>query len=463
MNGERVGTWSLPAGGPQQFTDAESWLHSNQFRPLSLSLPEGLGASTLREEAVESWFDNLLPDSDAIRRRAQIRFQAASAFDLLAAVGRDCAGAVQQLSPDQEPSGIDRIETRPLSEQEIGQGLGAVTAAPESGSLRPAASDELRLSVAGAQEKTAFFWHNNQWCLPLGSTATTHLFKLPMGVIGEGQIDFSSSVENEWLCSRLLMAYGLPVAFAEIGSFHGERCLIVQRFDRRLHASGTYWLRLPTEDCCQATATPAANKYENSGGPGMVAIAALLAQSSERSDLTTLFKAQVLFWMLRAIDGHAKNFSLFLNPGGRFQLTPLYDVLSAWPVAPAKTQDGDGLVGRQRPLQQAAGHHQPPDAAHRKTALLERRPNNPPRADHADSSCLGFGAGPVTCSLSRERGQTGVDWPKRIRRPASAATDLMRYPVAEQMDLPLYIAGPSNFWRMGSNESLTPNNGLQYL
>lgn len=64
----------------------------------------------------------------------------------------------------------------------------------------------------------------------------------------------------------------------------------------------------------------------------MLAIAELLAQSSERNDLTTFFKAQVLFWMLRAIDGHAKNFSLFLNPGGRFQLTPLYDVLSAWPV-----------------------------------------------------------------------------------------------------------------------------------
>lgn len=64
----------------------------------------------------------------------------------------------------------------------------------------------------------------------------------------------------------------------------------------------------------------------------MQTIAALLAQSSERSDLTTFFKAQVLFWMLRAIDGHAKNFSLFLNAGGRFQLTPLYDVLSAWPV-----------------------------------------------------------------------------------------------------------------------------------
>ena len=333
MNGERVGTWSLPARGPQQFSYAESWLRSLQFRPLSLSLPTGLGATTLKGNAVESWFDNLLPDSDAIRRRAQARFQAAStsAFDLLAAVGRDCAGAVQLLPPDQEPSGIDRIEARPLSNQEIGQRLRAVTATPAPGSLGPE-SDDLRLSVAGAQEKTAFLLHDSQWCLPLGSTPTTHLFKLPMGVIGEGQIDFSSSVENEWLCGRLLRAYGLPMASTEMARFDGERCLIVQRFDRRLHASGAYWLRLPTEDCCQATSTPAANKYETNGGPSMAAIAELLAQSSERGDLASFFKAQVLFWLLRAIDGHAKNFSLFLNPGGRFQLTPLYDVLSAWPV-----------------------------------------------------------------------------------------------------------------------------------
>ena len=333
MNGERVGTWSLPARGAQTFTYADSWLHSRQFRPLSLSLPAGLGASALSGDAVESWFDNLLPDSEVIRRRAQTRFQTAStsAFDLLAAVGRDCAGAVQVLPPDQEPSGIDRIEARPLSNQEIGQRLRAETATPAPGSLGPE-SDELRLSVAGAQEKTALLWHNNQWCLPLGATPTTHLFKLPMGMIGEGLINFSSSVDNEWLCGRLLRAYGLPMASSEMARFDGERCLIVQRFDRRLHASGAYWLRLPTEDCCQATSTSPANKYENNGGPGMVVIAKLLAQSSERGDLASFFKAQVLFWMLRAIDGHAKNISFFLNPGGRFQLTPLYDVLSAWPM-----------------------------------------------------------------------------------------------------------------------------------
>ena len=371
MNGERVGTWTFPARGAQAFSYAESWLHSSQFRPLSLSLPAGLGASTLSGDAVESWFDNLLPDSEVIRRRAQSRFQTAStsAFDLLAAVGRDCAGAVQLLPPDQEPSGIDRIEAKPLSNQEIGRRLRAVTAAPAPGSLGPE-SDELRLSVAGAQEKTAFLWHNNQWCLPLGSTPTTHLFKLPMGVIGEGQIDFSSSVENEWLCSRLLMAYGLPVASTEMASFDGERCLIVQRFDRRLHASGTFWLRLPSEDCCQATSTPAASKYENNGGPGMVAIAA--RHRWPRQELQPFPQSR------RSLSAH---------PSLRRALGLAGDWTGQRPMAPAKAQDGDGLAWRKRALLQAFGDHRPPHAAHRQTAWTGRRPTHPQRADRPDANC----------------------------------------------------------------------------
>ena len=41
-------------------------------------------------------------------------------------------------------------------------------------------------------------------------------------------------------------------------------------------------------------------------------------------------RAQIVFWLLVAIDGHAKNFSVFLTPGG-YKLTPLYDVMSASP------------------------------------------------------------------------------------------------------------------------------------
>jgi len=283
---------------------------------------------------VEQWFANLLPDNDAILRRLQRRFslRGTSAFELLEAVGRDCAGTVQLLPPEEEPTALDRIEAMPLSDDAIGRLLRGVVAEPLPGS---AAVDEssLRLSIAGAQEKTALLWHQNHWCRPLGSTPTTHLFKLPMGRVGSGQIDFSSSVDNEWLCGRILAAYGLPVAPSRLASFTGQRCLIVERFDRRLHANGSHWLRLPLEDVCQATGTRPEQKYENQGGPGMVAIAALLAQSAEAArDLRCFFRAQVLFWMLRAIDGHAKNFSLFLLPGGSYRLTPLYDVLSAWPV-----------------------------------------------------------------------------------------------------------------------------------
>ena len=141
MNGKRVGTWTLPTRGPQVLHYADSWLHSDKFRPLSLSLPGGLGNTTLQGAAVESWFENLLPDSGDIRRRVQRRFQAAStsAFDLLAAVGRDCAGAVQLLPVDDVPSGLDRIEATQLSEQDIGRLLRGVVAPSLPGSSGPAA------------------------------------------------------------------------------------------------------------------------------------------------------------------------------------------------------------------------------------------------------------------------------------------------------------------------------------
>ena len=40
----------------------------------------------------------------------------------------------------------------------------------------------------------------------------------------------------------------------------------------------------------------------------------------------------MLFWLLAGIDGHAKNFSIFIEPEGRFRMTPLYDIMSAHPL-----------------------------------------------------------------------------------------------------------------------------------
>ncbi|WP_163344250.1 HipA domain-containing protein, partial [Enterobacter hormaechei] len=71
---------------------------------------------------------------------------------------------------------------------------------------------------------------------------------------------------------------------------------------------------------------PSALKYENEGGPGIIDIMKyLLGSSNADQDRFHFMKAQVLFWLLAATDGHAKNFSVFINQEGRFHLTPLYD------------------------------------------------------------------------------------------------------------------------------------------
>ncbi len=142
-----------------------------------------------------------------------------------------------------------------------------------------------------------------------------------------------SSVENEWLCSRILQSYGLPIAKCEVTQFGTKKVLVVERFDRLLHSSGRYWLRLIQEDFCQAMGLPSSMKYERDGGPGILELARVLRGSENRDkDLEHLLKAQILFWMLAAGDGHAKNFSLRILSQGRYQLTPLYDVLSYWPI-----------------------------------------------------------------------------------------------------------------------------------
>lgn len=196
-------------------------------------------------------------------------------------------------------------------------------------------SADFRISVAGIQEKTALLRHDGRWLKPCGTTPTTHIFKTQIGKLPNG-IDLSNSVENEYYCLKLLEAFGLRVNAAEIRVFGKTKVLVVERSDRRWTKDGRL-LRLPQEDCCQALSVPPLRKYQSEGGPGMVRILDLLKGSdSPAEDQKAFLKAQLLFWLVGATDGHAKNFSIFLGPGGRFSLTPLYDVMTVQPSADAR-------------------------------------------------------------------------------------------------------------------------------
>ncbi len=336
INGQRVATWRMPARGAVELQYEDQWVHSPQGRPLSLSLLFQPGNMPIRGPVVTNYFDNLLPDSEPIRRRLAQRYRSESTgtFDLLQQLGRDCVGAVQLVNEGEQPQGYDRIEGEPLSELQVERHLQRVVTTPGAIGRPEDSSDDLRLSIAGAQEKTALLWHQGQWVLPRGATPTTHILKLPLGRVGnEGRLSMSTSVENEWLCLRILDAFGLPVPRAAMLRFGKQKVLGIERFDRRLHASGGWWMRLPQEDFCQARGLPPSRKYESDGGPGMQSICEILHGSvAAEQDLRSFFSAQILFWLLAATDGHAKNFSIHLLQQGQYRLTPLYDVISTWPV-----------------------------------------------------------------------------------------------------------------------------------
>lgn len=348
MNGEHVGVWHASRSGVPTFRYDPQWVRSPAARALSLSLPLTAGHSEHRGDVVAHYFGNLLPDSEDIRRRLGARFKTRStgAFDLLTAIGRDCVGAVQLLPEGSEPHDWQRIEAEPLDEGQVEALLESVTAEAPLGQ-REGDDDAFRISIAGAQEKTALLRIGGVWHRPHGATPTTHILKLPLGLVGNMRADMTGSVENEWLCAQLLREFGLRVAHTEMATFGSQKALVVERFDRRwlgvergaqeqpgFRPPGHTWIaRLPQEDMCQALGVPFHSKYESDGGPGMQACLDVLAGGNEPdADRAHFALSQLAFWLLAATDGHAKNFSVFHLRGGGFSLTPLYDVLSAWPI-----------------------------------------------------------------------------------------------------------------------------------
>lgn len=330
LNGRRVGTFRRERSGAVAFSYVQEWLDWENAIPVSLSLP--LREDRYTGDPVFAVFDNLLPDNQDIRRRLAERTGAEGddAFSLLSAIGRDCVGALQFLPEDTEPGPAGGVEARAVGDEEVGAIIGNLARQP----LGLGEDAEFRISIAGAQEKTALLYWRRRWHVPHGACATTHIMKPQIGMLPNG-IDLRRSVENEHFCMRLAAAVGLPAAHTEIADFDGHRVLVVERFDR-LWTRDKRLLRVPQEDLCQALSVSPVRKYQDDGGPGIREIAALLQGSDEpEQDRRMFFKAQALFWLLAATDGHAKNFSLRLSPGGRFRLTPLYDIMSAQPAVDA--------------------------------------------------------------------------------------------------------------------------------
>ena len=269
LNGRIVGVLARGADGATRFDYAAEWLNWPYAIPVSRSIP--LVDRPSSGATVRAVFENLLPDDDRIRIRlaAQVGADGVDAFSLLAALGRDCVGALQFLPEGVAPALPSIPEGIPLSLEEVALRMRTLRTAPLG--LR-AGDDAFRISLAGAQDKTALLYHEGQWKEPTGVTPTTHIFKPQIGkvVTADGEVDLSQSVQNEHFCMTLCRELGLDVAQTDVLNLSDDlSVLVVERFDRYFDQAGRL-LRLPQEDLCQALGVAPIGKYESDGGPGLV-------------------------------------------------------------------------------------------------------------------------------------------------------------------------------------------------
>lgn len=216
MNEYYVGIFTKKSSGAHSFQYTEDWVNQPGSRPISLSMP--LQLQEYQGDCVYNFFDNLLPDNTEIRNRIVSRYNANSnqPFDLLAAIGADTVGALRLLPSGSTPANIKKIEYQKLNDIELEKILLGYKSNTPLGMLKE--YTDFRISIAGAQEKTALLLKDNHWCVPHNNTPTTHIIKLPIGVIESHSytMDLSNSVENEYLCTLIAKEFDLPVPHCSI-------------------------------------------------------------------------------------------------------------------------------------------------------------------------------------------------------------------------------------------------------
>jgi len=284
---------------------------------LSVGLPVGAPIGP-RDMRGLDFFENMLPEGPALARMAALAgVRPADTYGILAAFGRDCAGAVMLLPDGEQPGADGRGGYTPMTPGDVRRVISDLDAAP----LGAAPGRGFRPSLPGFQRKALLGRAaDGTWQLPYGDAPSTWILK-PDGP--------HSMAANEATCLRLAAACALDAAQTELLEVAGLPVLAVKRYDRLASGGGGLPARVHQEDGCQATATPPGMKYEEQGGPGLRDLANLLRNYGEPADIILLLRRTTFNMAVGNADAHAKNFSILHDADSpAISLAPLYDVLS---------------------------------------------------------------------------------------------------------------------------------------
>lgn len=309
---ELVGSVERGGSGKMHFEYEGSWLESSNAFPISVSLP--LNNELFSQEAAGNFFANLLPEAHVRRRICKkLGISEGNDFELLNAIGGDCAGALTLTTNDSPPPLKQDYE--PITDEQLASwSIGA----PDAFSA-VTGQQGVRLSLAGAQDKLPVMYQAGKFLLPVGNSPSTHILKF-------ASRDYSHLPENETFVTMLAEAIGLPTVSIELVPTDKSRIAVVARYDRE--ANSDSYSRIHQEDFCQALGINPNNKYEKEGGPGFADCVALIKQACTVPiiEIDKLIRWSLFNLMVHNADAHGKNLSLIFR-GRTTELTPFYDLV----------------------------------------------------------------------------------------------------------------------------------------
>lgn len=309
----RVGVLRRNPVGAIGFRYDPDWIAGGGFA-VSRSLPLASREFAPEEGGTQRWFANLLPEG-AVREHIVRDLKLPNTdFDLLRAIGGECAGALSILPVEQQPSG--QRHYRALTEKDLAD------LAARRGQIYAAwpADERPRLSLAGAQDKCPVLLRDDQYFLPQGEAPSSHILKFELA-------DYRHLPTYETFTTQLAAAIGLPVVDIVLRSIGQIRYAQIVRYDRLWDERGEVQ-RLHQEDFCQALGYGHERKYQEHGGPSFAQCYRLVQEASSEPaiDVQHLLRWQIFNVLAGNSDGHAKNLSLLHLPDGTTRLAPFYDL-----------------------------------------------------------------------------------------------------------------------------------------
>ncbi len=254
-----------------------------------------------------------------------------STLKLLDALGGECAGSVSLINGDAYNASLVDLKSVTLGSRYKKLGNTNLSAMVERMNRRPllTGASDLRLSLAGAQQKLPLARFEGIWYLPLEGAPSTHILK-------PSREPYPDLAVNEYVCMQVASLCGLPVPRTELFFLEETPFYVIERYDRKLITGVPQGIkRIHQEDACQALCLMPDCKYESDGGPGFSQILSLVHAHTSVPILAirTLLSLAIFNFLVGNCDAHVRNISFLYPIQGKPRnrsatLAPLYDLVS---------------------------------------------------------------------------------------------------------------------------------------